>query len=184
MKKYEVLYTNRKVEVVDFETVDKLIDELEMFERFDVSQIHELEDNGELGETIWTEEEGLFVRGFGYDTRDDEDEEEDDDEYYLDGTELFDEGLSNIIGTIESILEDLDLTEENEKVLHDKLIKVKEDPEILQDIKNFCMDRVCDNDTICNYISDYTVSELGDMDGIWNEFMDTIRDSIYEYFDF
>jgi hypothetical protein len=47
-----------------------------MFERFDVSQIHELEDNGELGETIWTEEEGLFVRGFGYDTRDDEDENE------------------------------------------------------------------------------------------------------------
>ncbi len=78
MKKYEVLYTNRKVEVVDFETVDKLIDELEMFERFDVSQIHELEDNGELGETIWTEEEGLFVRGFGYDTRDDDDEDEDE----------------------------------------------------------------------------------------------------------
>ena len=78
MKQYEVLYTNRKVEVVDFDTVDKMIDELEMFERFDVSQIHELEDNGEIGRTIWTEEEGLFVRDFGYDTRDDVDE---DDEY-------------------------------------------------------------------------------------------------------
>jgi hypothetical protein len=78
MKKYEVLYSNRKVEIVDFDTVDKLIDELEMFERFDVSQIHELEDNGDVGETIWTEEEGLFVRDFGYDTRDDVDE---DDEF-------------------------------------------------------------------------------------------------------
>jgi hypothetical protein len=181
MKKYEVLYTNRKVEVVDFDTVDKLIDELEMYDRWDVSQIHELEDSGDIGRTIWTEEEGLFVRDFGFDTRDDEDE---DEEYYEDGTELFSDDLSNIVGMIEDILEDLDLTEENEKVLHDKLIKVKDDPEILQDIKNFCMDRVCDNDTICNYISDYTVYELGDMDGIWNEFMDTIRDSIYEYFDF
>ena len=76
MKKYEVLYTNRKVEVVDFDTVDKMIDELEMFERFDVSQIHELQEDGEIGETVWTEEEGLFVRDFGYDTRDDVEEDE------------------------------------------------------------------------------------------------------------
>jgi putative heme iron utilization protein len=72
MKKYEVLYMDRHVEVVDFETVDKLIDELEMFERFDVSQIHELKEDGDF-ETIWTEEEGLFVRGFGYDVRDEDD---------------------------------------------------------------------------------------------------------------
>ena len=180
MKKYEVLYTNRKVEIVDFDTVDKLIDELEMFERFDVSQIHELEDNGDIGKTIWTEEEGLFVRDFGFN---DEDEDE-DEEYYEDGTELFNEDLSNITGMIKDILEDLDPTVEDEKVLRDKLLKVKDDPEVLQDIKNFCMDRVCNNDTICNYISDFTVSELGEIDGIWNEFGDTLRESIYEYFDF
>jgi hypothetical protein len=178
MKKYEVLYMDRHVEIVDFDTVDKLIDELECFGRYDVCQIHELNDDGDF-KTIWTEEEGLFVRDFGYDV-----EEEDNDEYYEDGTELFNEDLSNIIGVIESILEDLDLSDEEEKELHSKLIKVKDDTETLQDIKNFCMDRVCDNDTICNYISDYTVSELGDMDGIWNEFGDTLRDSIYEYFDF
>jgi hypothetical protein len=177
MKKYEVLYTNRKVEVVDFDTVDKLIDELEMFERFDVSQIHELEDNGDIGDTIWTEEEGLFVRNFG-------DDEDDEEEYYEDGTELFNEDLSNITGVIESILEDLDPSDSDEKILYDKLVKVKEDQEELLEIKNFCMDRVCNNNTICNYISDYTVSELGDMDGIWNEFGDILRDSIYEYFDF
>ena len=178
MKQYEVLYTNRKVEIVDFDTVDKMIDELEMFERFDVSQIHELQEDGEIGETIWTEEEGLFVRDFGFD---DEDEEE---EYYEDGTELFNEDMSNVTGMIEDILEDLDPTVEDDKVLRNKLLKVKDDPETLQEIKNFCMDRVCNNDTICNYISEFTVSELGEIDGIWNVFGDVLRDSIYEFFDF
>ncbi len=62
MKQYEILFTDRHVEVVDRDTMEKIVEELELFERWDVSQIHELEDNGELGETIWTEEEGLFVR--------------------------------------------------------------------------------------------------------------------------
>ena len=176
MKKYEVLYTNRKVEIMDFNTVDKLIDELEMFERFDVSQIHELEENGELGETIWTEEEGLFVRDFGL-------EDEDDEEYYEDGTGLFNEDFSNITGTIEDILSDLDPSDEEDKELYSKLIKAKEDPETLQSIKDLCMDRVCDSDTISNYISDYSISELGDMDGIWNTFGDILTNSVYEYFE-
>ena len=62
MKQYEILFTDRHVEVVDRDTMEEIVDELELFERWDVSQIHELEDNGDLGETIWTEEEGLFVR--------------------------------------------------------------------------------------------------------------------------
>jgi hypothetical protein len=78
----------------------------------------------------------------------------------------------------------LDPTDEEEKILHDKLLTVKDDTKELQKIKEFCMDRVCDSNTICNYISDFTVSELGNMDGIWNEFGDILRDSIYEYFDF
>ena len=64
MKKYEVLYSNRKVEIVDFDTVDKMIDELEMFERTDVSQIHKLKKDGSIGKTVWTEEEGLFLRNY------------------------------------------------------------------------------------------------------------------------
>ena len=64
MKKYEVLYMDRHVEVVNFETVDKLIDELEMFERDDVCQIHKLKRDGSLGKTVWTEEEGLFMRDY------------------------------------------------------------------------------------------------------------------------
>lgn len=81
MKKYEVIFTDRHTEILDHDTVDKMIDELEMFERDDVSQIHLLKDDGDF-DTIWTEEEGLFVSDFGYDDIYDEDEdfEDEDDE--------------------------------------------------------------------------------------------------------
>jgi hypothetical protein len=72
--KYEVIFTDRHTEILDHDTVDQMINELEMFERFDVSQIHLLKDDGDF-DTIWTEEEGLFVDGFGFPTRDDEDED-------------------------------------------------------------------------------------------------------------
>ena len=62
MKKYDVLFLDRHIEVVDFDTVDNLIDELECFGRDDVCQIHRLRKDGKLGKTIWTEEEGLHVR--------------------------------------------------------------------------------------------------------------------------
>ena len=39
MKKYEILYTNDKVEIVDQDTIKNLVYELESFERDDVSQI-------------------------------------------------------------------------------------------------------------------------------------------------
>ena len=64
MKKYEILYTDGKVEIVDHDTMESLVYELESFERDDVSQIHEYDEKNldEVGKTIWTEEEGLFVR--------------------------------------------------------------------------------------------------------------------------
>ena len=74
MKKYEVLFNDRHTEIMDRDTVDEMITELELFERTDVSQIHELKDNNTLGKTIWTEEEGLFVRDLGFDDDDDSDE--------------------------------------------------------------------------------------------------------------
>ena len=63
MKKYEILYTNGKIEIVDQETMKNLVYELESFERDDVSQIHVYNEKnpGKVGKTIWTEEEGLFV---------------------------------------------------------------------------------------------------------------------------
>ena len=61
--KYEILYFDRHVEIVDKETMEQMVDELEMFERTDVCQIHRIYKSGKLGKTIWTEEEGLLVRG-------------------------------------------------------------------------------------------------------------------------
>jgi hypothetical protein len=61
--KYEILYFDRHTEIVDKETMDQIVDELESFERDDVCQIHRIYNNGKLGKTIWTEEEGLMVRG-------------------------------------------------------------------------------------------------------------------------
>ena len=63
MKKYEILYTNGKVEIVDHNTMENLVYDLESFERDDVSQIHVYNEKNpsKVGKTIWTEEEGLFV---------------------------------------------------------------------------------------------------------------------------
>lgn len=59
MEKFEVLYTDRHSEIVDRKAVETLIDQLELFERWDVSQIHLLKDDGDF-DTIWTEEEGII----------------------------------------------------------------------------------------------------------------------------
>ena len=56
MKKYEILYTNGRVEIVDQEIMKNLVYDLESFERDDVSQIHEYDEKNpdEVGKTIWT----------------------------------------------------------------------------------------------------------------------------------
>ena len=59
--KYKILYLDRHSEIVDRETMEDIVDALELFERWDVSQIHRIYKNGKLGTTIWTEEEGLIV---------------------------------------------------------------------------------------------------------------------------
>ena len=106
----------------------------------------------------------------------------DDEEYYEDGSELFSEDFSNIVGMIEDdILPDLDLNDTNDRSLYYRLEEVKKDDKVLQELKDFCIDRVNMSERIINYISDYTISELGDMDGIWNEFGDILRDAIIEY---
>jgi hypothetical protein len=64
LKQYEIHFFDKHTEIMNYEDTSNLVDELEMFERTDVNMIHELEDDGSLGRTIWTEEEGLFVRNF------------------------------------------------------------------------------------------------------------------------
>ena len=94
MKKYEVIYSDRHSEIVDSETVNKMINELEMFERTDVSQIHLLKDDGDF-DTIWTEEEGLFVR----DIHDDDDEEETSIDYKIYPTDLLNKFYLELFST-------------------------------------------------------------------------------------
>ena len=61
---FEILYNDNHTEVMNYDDTSKLIDELESFERDDVDMIHRIYKSGKLGKTIWTEEEGLFVRNF------------------------------------------------------------------------------------------------------------------------
>lgn len=61
---FEILFHDTHTEIMNYEDTSKLVYELEMFERTDVSQIHRIYKSGKLGKTIWTEEEGLFVRDF------------------------------------------------------------------------------------------------------------------------
>lgn len=59
--RFEIVYFGDKTEIVDGQEVDKLIDELESFERDGISQIQLVDENNEMIEIIWTEEEGLLI---------------------------------------------------------------------------------------------------------------------------
>ena len=61
---FQIHYHDNHTEIMNKEDTSKLVDELEMFERDDVNMIHRIYKSGKLGKTIWTEEEGLFVRDF------------------------------------------------------------------------------------------------------------------------
>ena len=61
---FEILYSDKHTEIMNYDETSKLVDELESFERDDVDMIHRIYKCGKLGRTIWTEEEGLFVRDF------------------------------------------------------------------------------------------------------------------------
>lgn len=95
MKQYRILYTDNHTEVVNHETMEDLVYELESFERDDVNQIHELNEDGSLGETIWTEEEGLFVSyGELSDTDDEDFVEDNEDELINKLVDKFYEGIA------------------------------------------------------------------------------------------
>lgn len=59
--RFEIVYFGDKTEIVNGQEVDKLIDELESFEKDGISQIQLVDENNEMIEIIWTEEEGLLI---------------------------------------------------------------------------------------------------------------------------
>ena len=112
-------------------------------------------------------------------------EEDPEEEYYDNPSELFqDDGLTTVKEVVKGIMSDLDLNVVSEKAFHEALSEVFFSHELLVNLTTFVVDKVCDSDTLWNYINDYTVEELGNMDGIWNCFGDTIREAIYNYFNF
>ena len=116
---------------------------------------------------------------------DDEDAyDKDEADFYEEPSELFNSDYSNIIGLMSDMLDELDTTDTNEKALYNKIVKFLKHPEQHDEIKQMSIDAVNGSDTIWDYISEYSCAELGEMDGIWNEFGDILRDVIYEYFDF
>ena len=60
-KNYEILYHDGKTEIVDGDKAETIALEADGCDRDDISQIHELEDGGTLGKTMWTDEEGFEV---------------------------------------------------------------------------------------------------------------------------
>ena len=181
MKQYEILFIDKHTEVVDHATMEQMIYDLELFERMDVSQIHELNEDGSLGETIWTEEEGLFISYGKLAGESDEEDDVDDGEYYTDGSELFDD--ETIPGVIGNLLLNIDYTEDEEELkVYSKMKELKDDPKVIEELTDLCVQKVSENEKIINYLSDFTISELGDMDGLWNLFGEILDDTIYEYF--
>lgn len=57
---FEIVYSNHTSQIVDGPTAAEIIDGLEAFDRDDVLHVKLVKKNGDF-DTIWTEEEGLFV---------------------------------------------------------------------------------------------------------------------------
>ena len=164
---------SRFVEEVEEDRKFAIKNDLDVIDPVDEDELRKaIEACPEFVENMKSEYEEL--REFS--SKDDEDEE-----HYEDGSELFNE--DTISGVIEDLLINKDYTEDEEELsVYEKMSRSKDDPTVLKELEDICVQTVCDNEKISNYISEYTISELGDMDGIWNLFGEILEDTIYNYF--
>ena len=158
---FEILYSDRHTEIMNYEDTSKLVDQLEMFERTDVSQIHRLKDDGDF-DTIWTEEEGLFVRDI-HDYEDNDDDTSDEcDSYPTDllnkfYTELFSTDFRDCDSPTENAKTDYIFDYDNFEDWLDMLIKNfvettnYDETQLRLDIKN-CQEFVEDMKTEYNFL--------------------------------
>lgn len=107
---------------------------------------------------------------------------EDDEEFYEDVIELFDPsgiGFTKVLVDtyIKDILEDTSV----EELSKEKLRKVVASEELLDELVEVIKTALDESATLQNYISDYSVAELGDMDSPWNTVMDITNDSIFAF---
>lgn len=111
-----------------------------------------------------------------------DEDDEDDEEFYEDVVELFDPsgiGFAKVLVDtyIKDILEDTSVEEPSKE----KLRKVVASEEQLGDLIEVINAALEESATLQNYISDYSVAELGDMDGPWNTVIDITNDSIFSF---
>lgn len=109
-------------------------------------------------------------------------DDEDDEEFYEDVVELFDPsgiGFTKVLVDtyIKDILEDTSVEEPSKE----KLRKVVASEELLDELVEVIKTALEESTTLQNYISDYSVAELGDMDSPWNTVMDITNDSIFYF---
>ena len=105
------------------------------------------------------------------------------EDFYNDPSELFSEDYSNVIELVRETVTDLDMNDLEDRILYFKMMWFLKHPEMWEELKQMSIDRVCDSDTIWDYITSYSISELGNMDGIWNEFEDILHEVIDDYFE-
>lgn len=173
MKQYKIIYQDSSEKVID-STLENIVQSIEVLKGFGALKIYELDDEKTFDKLIWTIEDGLLVR-YG--------EELESIDYFKDGSELFNADYSNILLSIESLLTDLDISDEKEKAFYDRLEQIKEEPETLEAIKNLSIVAVCNNISISKYILKYKMSEIENMKEVWDEFGSIVQDTICKYFD-
>ena len=109
-------------------------------------------------------------------------DDKDDEEFYEDVVELFDPsgiGFNKVLVDtyLKNILEDPSVEEPSKE----KLRKVVASEELLDELVEVIKTALDESATLQNYISDYSVAELGDKDGPWNTVMDITNDSIFSF---
>ena len=103
-----------------------------------------------------------------------------EEKYYESPDELFGVGDPHDIlvsGYIKNMLEDEDVYNGDKR----KLREIVNSTELQDALLAVIYEDLNNSDALCNYISDFSVEEIGKMDGPWNTTMDVENESIGKF---
>ena len=103
-----------------------------------------------------------------------------EEEYYESPDELFGVGDPHDIlvsSYIKNMLEDGDIDNGDKR----KLREIVNSTELQDELLAVIYEDLNNSDALCNYISDFSVEEIGKMDGPWNTVMDIVNESIGKF---
>ena len=103
-----------------------------------------------------------------------------EEEYYENPDELFGVGDPHDIlvsGYIKNMLEDEDVDNGDKR----KLREIVNSTELQDELLAVIYEDLNNSNALCNYISDFSVEEIGKMDGPWNTVMDIVNESIGKF---